>query len=151
MVSTTIVSTIMLFVTGSVRFFSSMGKKSSKNALMNGFTRPHRCKIDRQQSKLRAKSSANLRFSSLFSFVIALFDAGMPPKQTDAERWMDMLETKARGEYGLHRQTCLGKPVVERTFFLNASKHEVAPLSNNCVRQTLLQVRECSDSSKEDR
>ena len=122
MVSTTIVSTVMLFESGSVRFFSSMVKKSLKNALMNGFTGSKQCEMDQQQSKLRTKSSSNLLFFSLSFFVIVLFNAGMPLKQTGVERWIDMLETRPRQEYHIHFQTCLGKPVVVLTLFFNASK-----------------------------
>ena len=85
MVSTTIVPTNLLFVSASVRFFSRVGKNSLNNAVMNGFTAAYECKMDQKPNKISNKSSADLRFSSLSSLVIALFDAGMSPKQTDAE------------------------------------------------------------------
>ena len=118
---------------------------------MNGFTGSKQCEIDWKLRKIRTKSSSNLRSSSLSFFVIALFDAGMSPKQTDAERWINMLETKAYREASWHCQTCLGKPLVVRTFWLNALKNKVTPLSNNRVRWLMLCVRERSVSSKEER
>ena len=72
----------------------------------------------------------------------------MSPKHTDAERGVDMLETKAYCEAGRRRQTCLAKPLVVLTFLFNALKDNVLPLLNNHVRRPALRDRESGVSSK---
>ena len=79
-----------------------------------------------------------------------MFDAGMSPKQTDAERGVDMLETKLQREEISCRQTCLRIQFVVHTFRSTAKQQNVAPLSNNGASQMTLHVRERGASSKEE-
>ena len=72
----------------------------------------------------------------------------MCPKHTDAERGVDMLETKVYCEVGTHCQTCLAKLIVGRTFLLNALKDNVSPLSNYRVLRPVLRVKKRGVSSK---
>ena len=124
MVLTTIVPTTLLIIYAAFWFFSRVGKNSSKNALMNGFTEAKQYERDQQPYKISNKSSANLRFSSFSSCFNALLDAGMSPKQTDAEQWIDILETNVQREKISCCQTCLRILFVVRTFWLTAKQQK---------------------------
>ena len=107
--------------------------------------------MDQQPNKTSKKSSANLLFFSLSSCVNALLDAGMFPKQTDAERWIDMLETKVQRKERSCCQACLRILVVVRTFQSTAKQQNLEPLSNDGASQTTWRVKEQGVSSKDER
>ena len=72
------------------------------------------------------------------------------PKQTDAERWIDMLETKVQREEISCRQTCLMIPFVARIFRSTAKQQNLAPLSNHGASRTTLRMKEQGVSRKEE-